>query len=171
MQSVVGRWNVIKTSADADFDETEFRDERVSSFILSSHDYTLDLHGNPITHTKKIPQKTPQTRARHSFPVQRDGRSQVRVGTPQTDTHPFPVRLDTCHHSTNSQHAGNVPRLASRPVSQRALAISSPSLPRGHVSSEAEEGQATDLTTQLQDEEDDENFDAMDEFRQFSLQK
>ncbi|KAK2949866.1 hypothetical protein BLNAU_15169 [Blattamonas nauphoetae] len=53
MQSAVGRWNVIKTSADADFDETEFRDERVSSFILSSHDDKLDLHGNPITHAKE----------------------------------------------------------------------------------------------------------------------
>ncbi|KAK2943983.1 hypothetical protein BLNAU_21129 [Blattamonas nauphoetae] len=157
MQSVVGRWNVIKTSADADFDETKFRDERVSSFILSSHDNTLDLHGNPITHTKR-PQKTPQTRARHSFPVQCDGRSQVRVATPQADTHHFPVHIDTDHHSTSSQHAGHVPRLGSRPVSQRCP-------------SEAEEGQATDLTTQLQDEEDDENFDAMDEFRQFSLQK
>ncbi|KAK2942678.1 hypothetical protein BLNAU_22405 [Blattamonas nauphoetae] len=155
MQSVVGRWNVIKTSADADFDETEFRDERVSSFILSSHDNTLDLHGNPISRTKEE----------------------------TTDE-----ELDTPSPSRAMDDRKSEPPLHQLP----ALDISSPSLPRGQsslassssftlqdtptpfsdsVPSEAEEGQATDLTTQLQDEEDDENFDAMDEFRQFSLQK
>ncbi|KAK2941436.1 hypothetical protein BLNAU_23640 [Blattamonas nauphoetae] len=124
------------------------------------------------------------------LPVQRDGRSQVRVATPQTDTHPSPSVSTQATHSTSSQHAENVPD-SPRDQSQRALDISSPSLlaaslhlhPRRRslskthppfsdsVPSEAEEGQATDLTTQLQDEEDGENFDAMDEFRQFSLQK
>ncbi|KAK2942333.1 hypothetical protein BLNAU_22758 [Blattamonas nauphoetae] len=53
IQSVVGRWNVIKTSADADFDETEFRDERVSSFILSSHDNTRFARKPDHTHKEE----------------------------------------------------------------------------------------------------------------------
>ncbi|KAK2954894.1 hypothetical protein BLNAU_10224 [Blattamonas nauphoetae] len=61
---------------------------------------------------------------RHSFPVQRDGRSQ-----------------DTLTPFTNSAQL------------------------------EAEEGQATNFTNTLHDEEDDENFDPMYGIRQFSLQK
>ncbi|KAK2959489.1 hypothetical protein BLNAU_5538 [Blattamonas nauphoetae] len=193
IQSAVGRRNVIKTSADADFDETEFRDERVSSFILSYHDDKLDMHGNPITHAKEeatedATDKELDTPSPSSAMDDRKSESPHLKQTPalspsvstQATTPPAPTTL------------GTFPRLASRPVSQRALAISSPSLPRGQsslarsssftlqdthipfsdsVQSEAEEGQATDLTTQLQDEEDDENFDAMDEYRQFSLQK
>ncbi|KAK2943564.1 hypothetical protein BLNAU_21526 [Blattamonas nauphoetae] len=193
MQSVVGRWNVIKTSADADFDETEFRDERVSSFILSSHDYTLDLHGNPITHTKEdtTEDATDEELDTPSPSSAMDDRKSESAHLKQTPTLSPSVSTHATTPPTPST-PGTFPRLASRPVSQRALAISSPSLPRGQsslassssftlqdtptpfsdsVSSEAEEGQATDLTTQLQDEEDDENFDAMDEFRQFSLQK
>ncbi|KAK2943466.1 hypothetical protein BLNAU_21602 [Blattamonas nauphoetae] len=176
IQSVVGRWNVIKTSADADFDETEFRDERVSSFILSSHDNTLDLHGNQITHTKKKLQKTPQTRSSTLLP--RPARWTIASQSRHTSNRhpPFPVRLYTGHHSTSSQHAENVPttRLEtslttctghlitvtpSRPVFTCILVVVHS--PR-HTHS---------ILRQCPDEEDDENFDAMDEFRQFSLQK
>ncbi|KAK2950698.1 hypothetical protein BLNAU_14369 [Blattamonas nauphoetae] len=190
MQSAVGRWNAIKTSADADFDETEFRDERVPSFILSYHDDKLDLHGNTIIHAKEeatedatdkeLDAPSPSS-AMDDRKSEEPHLKQIPALSPslstQVTTPPAPSTPDTFS------------RLASRPVSQRALAISSPSLPRGQsslarsssftlqdtptpfsdsVQSEAEEGQATDLTTQLQDEEDDENFDAMDEYRQFS---
>ncbi|KAK2964248.1 hypothetical protein BLNAU_779 [Blattamonas nauphoetae] len=193
MQSVVGRWNVIKTSADADFDETKFRDERVSSFILSSHDNTLDLHGNPITHTKEetTENATDEELDTPSPSSAMDDHKSESPHLKQTPTISPSISTQTTTPPAPST-PGTFPRLGSRPVSQRVLAISSPSLPRGQsslarsssftlqdtptpfsdsVPSEAEEGQATDLTTQLQDEEDDENFDAMDEFRQFSLQK
>ncbi|KAK2946764.1 hypothetical protein BLNAU_18294 [Blattamonas nauphoetae] len=110
MQSAVGRWNVIKTSADADFEETEFRDERVSPFILSYHDDKLDLHGNPITHAKEEATED-ATDKELDAPSPSSAMDDRKSDTPDT-----------------------FPRIASRPVSQLALAISSPSLPHGQSS-------------------------------------
>ncbi|KAK2961853.1 hypothetical protein BLNAU_3290 [Blattamonas nauphoetae] len=84
---------------------------------------------------------------RHSFPVQRDGRSQVRVTAPQTDTRPF---LSISTQAVTPGHTHSVHR----------------QYPVG-----GGEGQVTDLTNTLHDEEDDENFDPMYGIRQFSLLK
>ncbi|KAK2947632.1 hypothetical protein BLNAU_17465 [Blattamonas nauphoetae] len=184
----------IKLSRDRPTASATYRaDERVSSFILSSHDNTLDLHGNQITHTKEetTENATDEELDTPSPSSAMDDRKSESPHLKQTHTLPPSVSTQATTPPAPSTPR-TFPRLASRPVSQRALDISSPSLPRGQsslassssftlqdtptpfsdsVPSEAEEGQATDLTTQLQDDEDDENFDAMDEFRQFSLQK